>query len=155
MSNYCLPSPRRILANALVTLLVSFVLFLHGTSFAGSISVDEASIRAPVQYTGILPTIIYALVWRDSTAPLMCCLRAPAPKLDALYLFGLFDTGSTSVAITPVSAGKLQIAKLPKLLDVRINGLGAIDSKLKHPLVHRSFHLPKAAWVVSSWEPPR
>ena len=133
MSNYCLLSPRRILANAIVTLLISFVLFPHGTSFAGSISVDEASIRGPGQYTGILPTIIYALVLRDSTGAFD--VLPPGPdKTSAWYLFGLFDTGSTSVAISNASAATLQTGTLPKLFDVRINGLGAIDSNLGAPI---------------------
>lgn len=88
---------------------------------AAPITVDGAG-----HHIGPLPLMIYDLARGGVILP---------NNQNPLYLFGLFDTGSTLVAIQSFDAGLLGIAPgnntaaniASRTVEVRVNGLGAID----------------------------
>ena len=88
-----------------------------GLSRAGTITV-----AASADVGGPLPIHIYAL-----TEPAGIDIYPLAPPVGvAFYLFGVFDTGSTSVRIGQGDAGALAFAGV-QTVNVRLNGLATVD----------------------------
>ena len=93
------------------------LLAVLATSPAAGLAQDITVSGSP--NVGVLPHIITAFVTQPGNDVL------PAGGID-YYVFTLFDTGSTRIYFDATTAASLGVSN-GNLLDLRINGLGAID----------------------------
>jgi len=90
---------------------------------------------------GVLPIMITAFVTQPPTPDVL-------PSYADYYVFTLFDTGSTRIVFDTTTAGTLGVSN-GMVLDLRINGLGAIDAGTLNAPIYSGFQAQILAIPVS------